>query len=654
MRIIAKLIFAACLACGAEAGAAPPLEDYGKLPAVEDMALSPAGDLIAYTAVDGDTRKVVVRQFDGPALRAVDAGQLKLGSLRWMDNRRLLIEFTSDLNNPGGPVSWFAVGQSAIFDVQTGQLRKVFDRQELIMHATFGYYGSSKTGERTFGYFGGLTLAGGGDSAASGTHNSGYVSDSSKVELYKVDLDSGHAERVAGGSSRVSSEWVVAANGDIIGHETYDQRSGQWRLYDSPDDRHLLETESNPVGDYGLIGQGRTPGSLLVWRPNDSGDWSYLEYSKDGGKRESFAGISVRYPLFDNITGLLIGGVTEGDEPKTLLFDTAVQTKFDKASRAFPGETAALLSATSSLDRMIILTEGPKDSGTYFKVDYPNRKVEAIGWRYPSILLDSVAPTQVITYKSADGTGLQGILTLPIGRVAKGLPLVVMPHGGPVARDYLSFDWWAQAFASRGYAVFQPNFRGSDGFGKAFRDAGFGQWGRKMQTDISDGVADLASRGVIDAKRACIVGASYGGYAALAGVTVQHGLYRCAVAVAGIGDLNSFLAWLEQKYGEESGATRMNHEMLGVRSSGDPSLQALSPQHLASQADAPILLLHGKEDTIVPVTQSWTMRDALKAAGKTVEFVQLAGEDHHLYRQATRIEMLTASVAFVEKYNPPN
>jgi dipeptidyl aminopeptidase/acylaminoacyl peptidase len=117
-----------------------------------------------------------------------------------------------------------------------------------------------------------------------------------------------------------------------------------------------------------------------------------------------------------------------------------------------------------------------------------------------------------------------------------------MPHGGPEARDYPVFDWWAQAFASRGYVVLQPNFRGSTGYGAAFLRAGYGEWGRKMQSDISDGLAFLVDAGIADPGRACIVGASYGGYAALAGVTLQKGLYRCAVSVAGISDLQKMVA----------------------------------------------------------------------------------------------------------------
>ncbi len=229
---------------------------------------------------------------------------------------------------------------------------------------------------------------------------------------------------------------------------------------------------------------------------------------------------------------------------------------------------------------------------------------------------------------------------------------MVLPHGGPQGHDSVGFDWLAQAFANQGYAVFQPNFRGSDGYGLAFRDAGFGEWGRKMQTDISDGVAALVRQGVIDPKRACIVGASYGGYAALAGVTLQQGLYRCAVSYGGLSDLHYFMDTAAPSGRQDTATARYLRKFLGVTSNEDGVLRTLSPARLAKQADAPILLLHGADDSVVPIGQSREMDQALRAAGKPVEFVTLKSEDHWLSRDATRKAFLTAAVAFVEKYNP--
>jgi dipeptidyl aminopeptidase/acylaminoacyl peptidase len=300
---------------------------------------------------------------------------------------------------------------------------------------------------------------------------------------------------------------------------------------------------------------------------------------------------------------------------------------------------------------MMVFTTGGDDSGTYWIVDIKTGAADPIGYEYPTVRPEHVGPIRMIQWKAQDGTVIHGVLSLPPGRLAKNLPVVVLPHGGPEARDYPEFDWWAQAFASRGYAVLQPNFRGSSGYGVAFRDAGFGQWGRKMQTDISDGLADLARQGMIDPKRACIVGASYGGYAALAGVTVQHGLYRCAVAVAGVSDPADMIHYArEENGGDESSSTRYWKKFMGDWS----ALPEISPVRQAASADAPILLIHGKDDTVVPFAQSAAMQRALLAAHKPVDLVVLPGEDHWFSREATRTRMLTSSVAFVEKYNPPD
>src|SRR5690606_9971004 len=167
-------------------------------------------------------------------------------------------------------------------------------------------------------------------------------------------------------------------------------------------------------------------------------------------------------------------------------------------------------------------------------------------------------------------------------------------------------------FASRGYAVLQPNFRGSTEHGEEFLHAGDGEWGKKMQTDLSDGMAYLAEQGMIDPARACIVGASYGGYAALAGVTLQQDLYRCAVSVAGVSDLDLFLDREYRESGQSKDLRDEWLEMMGPRS----TLAELSPRRLAARADAPVLLIHGRDHTVVPYEQSTRMPDAPTEAGK--------------------------------------
>jgi dipeptidyl aminopeptidase/acylaminoacyl peptidase len=296
--------------------------------------------------------------------------------------------------------------------------------------------------------------------------------------------------------------------------------------------------------------------------------------------------------------------------------------------------------------RVESLTEGP----AFALVDLTAKTAAWIGPEYSGIGPDDIAPIKPVVYKAKDGLEITGYLTLPRGKAAKNLPLVVLPHGGPAARDSLHFDWWSQALAAQGYAVLQPNFRGSDGVTESLLKAGYGEFGRKMQTDLSDGVRDLAAQGVIDPKRVCIVGASYGGYAALAGATLDTGVYRCAISVAGPADLPKMLR-AERK--DSVAALRYWKNFMGVDGPDDPELIEISPAHHAEKDDIPLLLIHGKDDTVVPYEQSQFMAAALKKAGKPFDFVTLESEDHWLSRGDTRQKMLKAVVDFLKKNNPP-
>jgi dipeptidyl aminopeptidase/acylaminoacyl peptidase len=197
--------------------------------------------------------------------------------------------------------------------------------------------------------------------------------------------------------------------------------------------------------------------------------------------------------------------------------------------------------------------------------------------------------------------------------------------------------------------VLQPNYRGSN-IDASFLAKGYGQWGRKMQSDLSDGVRYLAREGIVDPARVCIVGSSYGGYAALAGVSLESGVYRCAVSVAGISDLRRMLQGVQGA----ALAQRDWNRFIGVSGPSDPALDAISPIRHVGAVDVPVLLIHGRDDTVVPFEQSERMYDALRKAHKEVALVQLKHEDHWLSRSETRLQMLQASVAFLRAHNPPD
>ena len=204
----------------------------------------------------------------------------------------------------------------------------------------------------------------------------------------------------------------------------------------------------------------------------------------------------------------------------------------------------------------------------------------------------------------------------------------------------MDFDWWASFLASRGYAVLQPNFRGSTGYGANWEHAGRRQWGGLMQTDVEDGVAAIVRAGIADPERVCIVGASYGGYAALAGATLTPDRYKCAASVAGVADLNELLRQREAATGHESMSSDWLRSSIGDRDEDRERLRGVSPANLAERVRIPILLIHGTDDTVVPILQSRRMLDRLHDAGKNVRFVELRGDDHWLSDAETRIQML--------------
>jgi dipeptidyl aminopeptidase/acylaminoacyl peptidase len=399
-----------------------------------------------------------------------------------------------------------------------------------------------------------------------------------------------------------------------------------------------------------LAGLGRTPGTALV--EEDGPRDTYEEYPISPGSKPTplFLGLDPQTCIRDPDSRLLIGANLPRGQG-AVFFDPKLQKRYDAVRKAFAAYNVTLESISDNLDRVAIKTDGGDDPGTYWLVDLTTGKADDLMSAYPTVDPPNVGPTRMFQYQASDGLALEGVLTLPPGSTGKNLPLVVIPHGGPIAiYDWSGFDFWAQAFASRGYAVFQPNYRGSGGYGPAFREAGMGAWGGKMITDISDGVGALAKAGLIDPKRVCIAGASYGGYAALAGVTLQHGIYRCAVAVSAVSDVGHIMSL--QGDDPQLASGRYDQLMFGASFSAASKMSAISPIHYAHDADAPILLIHGKDDTVVPFVHSLDMDKALSSAGKTHEFLQLEGEDHWWSHEITRQQILKASVDFVQKYNP--
>ncbi|HYE47470.1 MAG TPA: S9 family peptidase [Caulobacter sp.] len=635
--LMAALAAFACV-MGGPAHAAPPepppVEAYARLPAMDMVTLSPSGGRLAFVAFDGQGRKLFVRDLAGAPLAVMDLGASKVRAVGWGGERFVLIQ-VSRASRLSMHLNVSEQSTVFILDVQTGKIGQVFSKGIKTWDVVRAGHGLAEVDGRWVGYFSTL------EQTRTNTGDMDFTD--YNPDLYQVDLETGDLTMLNRGDDH-TEDWLVR-DGKVVARLNYEDITGAWSLTAGESGRVLAQGKA-PLGDVALSGFGRDRSKALVIATDSRGRRVLNEISLADGAVTLAGddGVDAAGALHDRRNNTLIGYYPESPEPRIVLFDPSAQAKAAKALRAFTGKRPVIVSASADHDRMILHTDGGDDSGSWWLVDLKAGKADPLGLSYPRITPAKVGETRAFQYRAGDGLDLDGILTLPPGREARNLPVIVLPHGGPEAHDRLGFDWMAQAFASRGYAVVQPNFRGSTGRGLAFRDKGFGQWGRLMQSDVSDALAFLAAQGVVDPSRACIVGASYGGYVAVAGTTLQQGLYRCSIAFAGVFDLAGMLADTRAR----TPGMRYWKAFMG----DNPT--AISPTSHAGRADAPILLIHGKDDAVVPFDQSSTMAAALRRAGKPVELLSLDGGDHWLTDEASRTAMLKAALAFLEKHNPPD
>lgn len=627
--------------------APPPIEAYASLPALSNLALSPNGERIAFVGQVGANRRLGVQSVSGEPLGVVDIGTQKVRSVRWADDDHVLI-YTSSFTDLAGLAS-----QNEFYNAQSYNVRT--RRFVTLLNRTVGG-GGNMASTRISGGAGLVNILAGPPfvhvvNGVPRTFVTSFDRDF-RLKTFEVDLDTGI------GTPRDDFNGVMGPDGRAVARADWDSERGRWwvsarravglaQIWTSED--HMIDTPN-------LLGFGRTNESVLVRVPEDGGDHLY-EIPLDGGepRRLAFGNVGEASPIYHPRTGALLGFHFLGDNDQEYVFtDEQIGRAWASVTAAYPNQDVSLVSTTPDFSKMIVQTQGPGDTGTYQLIDLAAGRAVRIGSQYPAIPAEAIGEVRFINYAAADGTNIPAYLTLPPGREVADLPLIVMPHGGPQARDEPGFDYWAQLLASRGYAVLQPQFRGSVGFGKAHYEAGFGEWGRKMQTDLSDGVRYLAAEGIADPARVCIWGWSYGGYAAMAGPTIDPGVYRCAAAGAGVSDLPRMLDWERDKTGgRDTPVMRYWKRFMGASRINDGSLTEVSPTRMVQNANVPILLIHGRDDSVVPYAQSEIFATALRRAGKDVQLVDLVGEDHWLSSAAGRLAVFNALIPFLETNNPP-
>jgi dienelactone hydrolase len=474
--------------------------------------------------------------------------------------------------------------------------------------------------------------------------------------VWRIDMGTLKSERVVRNQVGVRS-WFADTQGVVRAGLGVDNE-GYWLVYRSGEDERFRRVVKGKVED-----DGRR--SIERFIPIVGSDKGYVIADRGTGRfglyRYDFTTATIGEPVFehqqvdvdgftyDRKTGDLASVRYTDDRDRVLWLEPDMKTLQVKFDQAVPDAINRVVSRTPAGDRMIVRSTAAHDPGTYFLFDRRKMQMSPIARPYAELADRELSRTQSVSYRARDGLQIPAYLTLPAGRTAKSLPLIMMPHGGPFARDEWGYSPWVQFLANRGYVVLQPNFRGSTGYGRSFAEAGYGEFGRKMQDDLDDGVSWLVSSGTVDPKRVCMMGASYGGYASMWASVRNPTTYRCAISFAGVSDLPSMLSY-------DRKTLRANRYYQSwrdkIRGEDDFNLGSVSPLRSAEKVSVPLLIAHGTKDRRVPLNQSSRMHDALTKAGKPHEYVAYDGEGHGFEKEENSIDFLTRVDAFLAKHNP--
>jgi dipeptidyl aminopeptidase/acylaminoacyl peptidase len=638
----------------APASAPPSVKAFSHTPGFTEVALSPDGTMLAMDEpAPPDYRIIVIRIKDGQRLRAVAVdGNNKLRSLYWADDKTVLMDISVAMHvvaDSKARENW-EVRRTFAIDLDGDKPRMLlmdsdWDRSG-VTGATLQAIDIGKPGKilmSTLDWSATRQRMQTGTKLHDDRRDTGW-----SHNLYEVDLATGRGREIATGTS-YTSDWVVGLDGTPVARSEWNGELDQYSVLGREGDawnRIFALSDGEEPWLAGMTADGRSVVMIGENGTDRSKAWGLpLDGSPAAVLYEDPEGDVVNV-ITDPRTRVVVAYLISGGETDVYYVDEKRRNQAKSMSRTFAGKEVTAIDRSRSGRRILVRAGTPAEPPIVYLVDFDRGAADIVGEAYPELVGVALGKVRAFSYPARDGTSIPAFLTLPPGvEEAKNLPLVVMPHGGPHSHDSSDFDWFSQFLASRGYAVLQPQFRGSTGYGKAHREAGRHQWGGLMQDDVTDGSAYLVKTGAVDPRRICIVGASYGGYSALAGAAFTPDLYACAISINGVSDLPKVLADRERRYGSQSDLVDSWREHIGAPT--DPQVIARSPARAAANVRAPVLLLHGTQDTVVPILQSEVMDSALTAAGKPHKFVRLDGEDHWLSRASTREQVLTEVERFL-------
>lgn len=470
------------------------------------------------------------------------------------------------------------------------------------------------------------------------------------TQVNRLDVRTGLTQRIARSASP-GGFFVPNAQGEVVFtigsdeerqmHVHYRQKRERWRLL-----------ASFPYGSqrWRPAWQGPRPGTYFAWdNRGDSSTWGLGLYDMGSGEHKMI----IRHPKID-ITSFV---ADFNRRPYAVRFDhhyPAVQYLDRKhrlaqqhmgVSKAYPDDFVAFTSFPRDHSKAVALVTGDRKPGEFMLVDFKAKRVEPLVVRKPTLPREELSPMQPVEVQTRDGATIFGYLTSNAKAETPG-PMVVLVHGGPHGvRDYWGFNSVVQLLANRGFHVLQVNYRGSNGYGVEYERAGYGQWGRRMQDDVTDATRWAIQTKIADPDRVCIMGASYGAYSALMGTVREPALYRCAVGGAGVYDLT-----LMEKRGDIRLTRAGIYYIRRVIGDDDEELKAHSPSHQAHRIRAAVMLYHGGRDLRTPLAHGHAMRDALERAGNPAEWLFESAQGHGFRGNAGVAELFERVLAFLNKH----
>lgn len=620
-----------------------PVSVYGSLPEISQMVISPSGNRIAFRQVTQDVDMMTVFDLKQRKLvRRVDVSNVQPDSSFFIDDDLIVFNVSSAGRIISGYSGTYDISAALSYNIKT---------DEMFQLLTAGY--GIHSGQTALGNVLGITPD------KKHVLIPAYQSqDRRKQEfrnLYRVDLLKKRKPKVHAYGSHDVIDFFVDDKGKVLARERYNNKTDLHRIEAYHDgDWVNIHNEETPILTKAFSGVS-SDRKHLVFRSyaSNSNRIAYFKMALKDGKIEG--------PIFEHPDKDVEGIITDanrtvygvrysGFTPTYEFFDKELDTKIRNITSSIPDASVTIQDFTPDWKQIVFYIEGDLQAGDF--VLYNEGKMSQLAKSRKKIGFENYHDVQTYSFKARDDMTIPSLLTLPNNREPKNLPAIMLPHGGPESYDRLGFDWLAQYFASKGYAVIQPQFRGSRGFGYRHLAAGRGEWGRKMQDDLTDAKRDLAQKGIIDPERVCIVGASYGGYAALAGIAFTPDEYKCAVSINGVSDIPRMLRRERREYGSKHWVVSYWDNVIKGGGFKADSLKDISPINSVKNVKYPVLLVHGEIDKVVDIEQSELMHKALLKAGKDVDFVELEDTNHYLDKSTGRMSAMRAIDKFIDKHMP--